>query len=127
MTLRVLKLRGFARAARKEGVSDRALLRAAQEIDVGLIDARLGGCLVKKRLARVGGGKRGGYRLIIAYRQTDRVVCLFLFGKNERDNISSRELHAWLLVGEGYVSAPADQLAALVAAGELIEVTDDGG
>jgi hypothetical protein len=127
MTLRVLKLRGFARAARKEGVSDRALLRAAQEIDVGLIDARLGGCLVKKRLARVGGGKRGGYRLIIAYRQTDRVVCLFLFGKNERDNISSRELHAWLLVGEGYVSAPADQLTALVAAGELIEVTDDGG
>ena len=127
MTLRVLKLRGFARAARKEGVSDRALLRAAQEIDVGLIDARLGGCLVKKRLARVGGGKRGGYRLVIAYRQADRVVCLFLFGKNERDNISSRELHAWLLVGEGYVSAPADQLAALVAAGELIEVTDDGG
>jgi hypothetical protein len=32
-----------------------------------------------------------------------------------------------LLVGEGYVSATADQLAALVAAGDLIEVTDDGG
>jgi hypothetical protein len=55
------------------------------------------------------------------------VVCLFLFGKNERDNISSRELHALLLVGEGYVRATADQLAALVAAGELFEVTDDGG
>jgi hypothetical protein len=127
MALRALKLRGFARVARKEGVSDRALLRAAQEIDAGLIDARLGGCLVKKRLARTGGGKRGGYRLIVAYRQADRVVCLFLFGKNERDNISIRELHALLLVGEGYVSATADQLTALVAAGELIEVTDDGG
>lgn len=103
------------------------MLRAAQEIDAGLIDARLGGCLVKKRLARTGGGKRGGYRLIIAYRQGDRVVCLFLFGKNQRDNISSRELHALLLIGEGYVSATADQLAALVAAGELSEVTDDGG
>ena len=127
MTLRVLKLRGFARAARKEGVSDYALVHAAQEIDGGLIDARLGGCLIKKRLARTGGGKRGGYRLIIAYRQRDRVICLFLFGKNERDNISSWELQALLLVGEGYLSATADQLAALIAAGELIEVTNDGG
>ena len=103
------------------------MLRAAREIDAGLIDARLGGCLVKKRLARTGGGKRGGYRLIVAYRQADRVVCLFLFGKNERDNISSRELRAFLLVGEGYVGATPDQLATLIAAGELIEVTDDGG
>ena len=43
MPLRVLKNRGFARAARKEGLSDGILRTAVAEIEAGLIDARLGG------------------------------------------------------------------------------------
>ncbi len=127
MALRVLKLRGFARAARKEGVGDLALLHAAREIEAGLVGARLGGCLIKQRLARAGAGKRGGYRLMVAHRPQALVVCLFLFGKNERDTISDRELRALLLVADGHVNATADQLAALILDGELIEVMDHAG
>jgi hypothetical protein len=41
MRVRVLKNRGFARAARKEGLTDQTLCAAATEIESGLIDARL--------------------------------------------------------------------------------------
>jgi len=42
------------------------------EIQKGLIDARLGGGLIKKRVARSGHGKRGGYRVILASNLGDR-------------------------------------------------------
>ena len=69
MHVRLLKDLEFARWARKEHLTDRMLHDAANEIERGLVDARLGGFLLKKRVARPGGGKRGGYRTILAYRQ----------------------------------------------------------
>jgi hypothetical protein len=39
---------------------------AVREMQHGLIDATLGGGLLKKRIARAGGGKRGGYRTLVA-------------------------------------------------------------
>jgi hypothetical protein len=55
-----LKDPAFHRWARQEGVSDGALCKAAEEIEDDLVDARLGGFLIKKRVARTGEGKRGG-------------------------------------------------------------------
>jgi hypothetical protein len=54
-----LKDPAFHRWARQEGASDGALCKAAEEIEDGLVDARLGGFLIKKRVARTGEGKRG--------------------------------------------------------------------
>ncbi len=47
--------------------------------------------LLKKRIGNDGRGKRGGLRTIVAHRQADRLVFLYVFGKNERDNITDRE------------------------------------
>ena len=74
MALRVMKNRGFSRAARKEKLTDQMLCAAVTEIEAGLIDARLGGSLLKKRIAKGSRGKSGGYRTIVAYRQHDRLV-----------------------------------------------------
>jgi hypothetical protein len=87
----VLKNRGFSRAARKGGLTDRTLCGAVTEIEAGLIDAQLGGSLLKKRIGKGGRGKSGGFRTIAAYRQRDRLVFLYVFGKNERDNITEQE------------------------------------
>jgi hypothetical protein len=54
---------------------------------MGLIDADLGGGLIKQRIARAGKGRSGGYRTIIAYRRAGRAVFLLGFAKSERDNI----------------------------------------
>jgi hypothetical protein len=125
MPVRVLKNRGFARAARKEGLTDQTLSAAAAEIESGLIDARLGGSLLKKRIAKGSRGKSGGFRTIVAYRRNDRLVFLYVFAKNERDNISGPERSALAEIGDEYMRLDAEQLDALVAKGTLIEVVCD--
>ena len=49
---------------RKAGLSDRALLDAVSEMAQGLIDADLGGHVVKKRIALPGRGKRQQERVM---------------------------------------------------------------
>lgn len=48
------KTRTFARWMKREGLADRDLRDALTEMQNGLVDARLGGGLVKKRIARAG-------------------------------------------------------------------------
>ena len=64
------------RFQRKERIADAALIEAIRLAESGLVDADLGGGLIKQRIARLGQGKRGGYRTLIAFRQKDRA---FLF------------------------------------------------
>jgi hypothetical protein len=57
------------------------LLEAIARAERGLIDADLGGGLIKQRVARQGQGRSGGYRMILAYRMKDRAVFLYAFAK----------------------------------------------
>lgn len=122
MRLRILKNRGFSRAARKAGLTDQALCAAAAEIESGLIDARLGGFLLKQRIAKGGRGKSGGFRTIVAWREHDRLVFLYLFEKNERENITEAERQALAELGETYLRLTADSLNRLLAEGILTEI-----
>ncbi len=90
--MRIFKTRWFARFARQEGLPDDSLLEAIQRAERGLVDADLGGGLIKQRLARQGQGRSGGYRVIIAYRAKGRAIFLFGFAKNELENIGSGAL-----------------------------------
>jgi hypothetical protein len=120
MPLRVLRNRGFSRAARKDGLT--VLCAAVAEIEAGLIDARLGGFLLKKRIAKGSRGKSGGFRIIAAYRHHDRLVFLYVFGKNERDNITEQERVALSEISDEYMRLPPEKLDELVAKDILIEV-----
>ncbi len=122
MAFRVFKDYEFHRWARREGLADGSLCKAAAEIGDGLVDARLGGFLIKKRVGAAGRGKRGGYRTIVAYRQGDRLVFLYGFAKNEKDNISREEKEALRKLGDAYVAYHDAQLAKMVREGLIIEV-----
>lgn len=63
--MRVFKNAWFDRFARKQGITDEALLEAITRVKRGLIDADLGGGVIKQRVARAGQGKSGGFRTII--------------------------------------------------------------
>lgn len=84
----------FQAFATRERISDATVIKAAREIQNQLYDANLGSCVYKKRVARAGGGKRGGYRVLIAFRDEDRFFFMRGFAKNEMDNIASDELVA---------------------------------
>lgn len=89
--MRIFKTKWFARFARKEGITDEQLAAAVREMEQGLLEADYGGGLVKKRIARPGGGKSGGYRGILAYRSRARVVFMYGFAKNDKDNLDQTE------------------------------------
>lgn len=101
---------------RKAGLSDQALCQAVEEMANGLIDADLGGGIVKKRVGIAGRGKRGGARTLVATNKGTRWFFVFGFEKNERANISDEEL-------EGLQSIAADLLAR--TARQLDEAIED--
>ena len=122
---RVFRTRTFTRWMRKAGLPDTALCRAVSEMAAGLIDADLGGHVVKKRIALPGQGKRGGARTLVATRLTDRWIFLYGFAKNERATIRDVELKALQEIASDLLGLGERQLAVALAADELVEICDD--
>ena len=88
---RVFQTRPFSRWAKDFELTDEDLCRAVEEMVAGLVDADLGGGLVKKRIRLAGRGKRGGARVIVATRRSDRWFFVFGFAKNDRESIDHDE------------------------------------
>jgi hypothetical protein len=122
--MRVFKNKWFNRWACGEDIPDSALYNTAVEIAAGRHDADLGGCLFKKRLARTGSGKRGGYRTIVGYKKpnSERIIFLYAFAKSYRANISGREEAALSLAAESFLSATDRQVDELLTSGSIWEV-----
>jgi hypothetical protein len=120
LPVRVFKDVEFHRWAK--GVTDAQLCAVADEIESGLINARLGGFLIKKRIGAFGRSKRGGFRTIAAHRQGERLVFLHGFGKSEKDDISSREEKALRKLGNEYMAYSIAELSMLVQEGLIVEV-----
>jgi hypothetical protein len=121
----VYKTRWFNRWANKERLEDPSLCTAVQEMLAGLYDADLGGGLVKKRVPRSGGGKRGGFRTLIATNKGDRWVFVYGFPKNDRSNIDPDEEKALKKVATSLLSLDDIALEKAKQNNELIEVDCD--
>jgi hypothetical protein len=65
---------------RKTALTDVVLCKAVQEMAAGLIDADLGGGVLKKRVGLAGRGKRGGVRTLVATNKGNRWFFVFGFG-----------------------------------------------
>ena len=124
--MRIFKNKWFQKWAAKEGLNDEALQAAVEEMENGLIDVELGGHVVKKRVALPGRGKRGGSRTLVVYQQADKAFFVYGFAKNERANISDKELKALKLLATQLLGYTNPALVKAIEAGELIEVINDG-
>jgi hypothetical protein len=119
---RTFKTRSFSRWMRKTELTDRALCLAVEEMSQGLIDADLGGGIIKKRIALGGRGKSGGARTLVATNKGNRWFFVFGFEKNERANISDEELEALQSVAKALLARIATELDEAVADGALQEI-----
>ncbi|MCH9743921.1 MAG: type II toxin-antitoxin system RelE/ParE family toxin [Gammaproteobacteria bacterium] len=124
--MRILKLRSFDRWAKSEMLSDDVLKNAINEILQGLIDVNLGAGLLKKRVARRGQGKRGGFRTILAFYCGNRAIFILGFPKNKTDNIGSEELRKLKELSRELLSATDMQINKRIVVGQLIEVKNYG-
>lgn len=123
--MRIYKTRHFDRWAKKSGLPDNSLIEAVKEIDKGLVDAYLGGPLIKKRVAVHGRGKRSGARTIVATNFGE--CCHFIYGfeKNEKANISGRDLENLRAIASDLMKVTTDELSYLVAQGKMLEIKNE--
>lgn len=121
--IRAYKSKWFQRFARKEGITDASLMEAIGRLEKGLVDADLGGGVLKQRLARPGEGKSGGYRTILLYRQGLRVVFMFGFAKSDRQNLDSDEIQAFKEAATHVLALSDQQMTLLVERGDFVEVS----
>jgi hypothetical protein len=120
--VRIFKMKAFARFQRRERIADASLVAALRSAARGLVDADLGGGLIKLRVARPGAGKSGGYRTIVAYQRGVRAVFLYGFAKSEQANIAQDELAALRRRGARLLNAPDDALETMLVEDELTEL-----
>jgi hypothetical protein len=120
--MRVFKTKVFARFARKERINDRELIEAIERAEQGLIDAALGGGLIKQRIARPGSGRSGGYRAVIALRTKERAIFIHGFAKNDQANIGTKELEILQDIARAFLSASFEVLENAVSDGKLYEI-----
>lgn len=114
----------MARFARTSGIDDALLVEAIERAERGLIDADLGGGVIKQRIGRPGQGRSGGYRTIIAIRSGDRAFFVFAFAKNERDNIHQSDLRNLRDVAAKWFATDPSDIARAIEAGEIEEITN---
>lgn len=121
----VFKTKGFARFARRAKMEDTALCDAVRRAKRGLIDAELGGGVIKQRIARPGSGRSGGFRVIVFYQTTTRTLFIDGFAKNDQGNINAEDLIRLKELASEFLGYNSMQVKTLVDAGAWIEVNCD--
>jgi hypothetical protein len=94
------------------------------EMERGLPDADLGGNVYKKRIARAGAGKSGGYRAIVFFKSGERTFFVYGFAKSDRDNIDKKELKALREDAKEALAMNDGLLRERLKKGRLIELID---
>jgi hypothetical protein len=122
---RVFKTKDFAKFSAKAGLSDAALCQAVIEMEQGLIDADLGGGVVKKRVALPGRGKSSSSRTIVAHRKKSHWFFVYGFEKSDRANITDREKVALQKMATDLFAYSDTDLDDLVTGKNLLEICND--
>lgn len=107
-------------------MTDTMLCDAVERAGQGLVDADLGGGVVKQRIARPGSGRSGGYRTILLLKIGTRAVFAFGFAKSDRTNIDKAELEGFRTLAEELLAYDDGQIGKAMEAGALTEVNCDG-
>jgi hypothetical protein len=120
--VRIFKTKWLARYAKRERIADASLRAAVLRAERGLVDADLGGNVIKQRVARPGQGRSGGYRVLVAFHAGARAVFLYGFAKNERENIDADELATLKEIAAAWLVADDTKIRRAIADGILQEI-----
>lgn len=120
--MRIFRNAWFGRFARKERITDDALLDAVRRAERGQIDADLGGGVIKQRVPRPGQGRSGGFRTIVLYRRGQRAFFVFGFAKSDRDNMANDEEQQFRRMARHILALSDAHLAALIETDQFAEI-----
>jgi len=108
--MQILSTKWFKKWSKKSHLQNQDLLEAVNNLKSGLSVAELGNHLFKIRVKREHSGKSSGFRTIVVYQESDKVIFLYGFGKSEKDNISKSELQYFKKLGNDLLALNKDQL-----------------
>jgi hypothetical protein len=120
--LRIYKNAWFGRFARREKIKDAVLKDAIARAERGIIDAELGGGVIKQRIARPGQGRSGGYRSIIIFQKGERALFVYGFAKSDREDIEPDELVGFKKLAKEWFTFSDQKIAAMIKNQELTEI-----
>ena len=123
--MRIFVFKHFHKFTNKQGISDTDLINAVRRAEQGLIDADLGGGVIKQRIARKGQGTRSGFRSIILFRHKDKAFFAHGFAKNEQSNISAQELIFFKSLASDTFALSEEKLNFLLNEQELRELKNE--
>ena len=122
----IFKERSFDGWAKDCGLEAGSLRTAVTEMQNGLNDGDLGAGLFKKRIRPASKGKRGGFRTLVATNREDRWIFLHGFAKNQKANVTARELAALKKWSRHFLQLTPSELVVAEKIGELMKVKADG-
>ncbi len=91
-----------------------------------MIDADLGGGVIKQRIARKGQGKSGGFRSIVLFREGEHSFFVYGFAKSGQSNIRKDELKVFRMLAFEMLGLNDEALGAAMENGTIKEVICDG-
>lgn len=112
----------FAKWASKQNIPDGELTKALEEVCNSSYEANLGGHIYKKRIRFSGQGKSGSGRTIVCYQKDRRVIFIHGFSKNEKSNLSSKELFVFKELAKILLSFSESKIDIAIRNGDLKEV-----
>ncbi len=105
--------KSFRREAKSEGISDEDCKEAMRRAERGLVDAELGGHLIKQRVPKGNHGAAKGSRAVVFYRRGEIAVFLHIFAKSDKANLTKSELAEYLKLAKFLEALTAAQLTDL--------------
>ncbi len=117
----MLTSKWFGKWMRKSKIDIESLLSAIKNID-SENNVDLGSGLYKVRVARLNQGKSGSYRTLLVYKQDRLALFVYGFAKNERDNISAKELSIFRKQAEQILGFKAEQVKRAITRGDFIKL-----
>lgn len=99
-----LKTKWFHKWTKKQNIADEMLLDAMRDLRGGLSSANLGSGLYKVRVSSKHQGKRSSFRTIMIFKDEDRIVMVYGFAKNEKENLTVRELKHFKILARDILS-----------------------
>ncbi|NCT56322.1 MAG: type II toxin-antitoxin system RelE/ParE family toxin [Legionella sp.] len=127
--MRQFKVKKFSGEAKKSQLSDQILQETISDFlmldSLGRQKYALGSGVYKLRIAsKSGRGKSGGSRCMLAFKAGDRIIWLHLFDKNDKGNVSNKELKKLKFLADILLALSDDELNRLIKLGEILEVKE---
>ncbi len=114
----------FSKWVRKSIIDNESLLSAIKNIDSGN-NVDLGSGLYKVRVVRLNQGKSGGYRTLLVYKRERIALFVYGFAKNERDNLSAKEMSILKKQAKQILEFEVKQIKHAITCGDFIKLESE--